>query len=90
MQNNQIQEPVVEADGERLRPHAVSIYIWQLKKAQSEANFHHNTTMFWLQTVQKDTHQHNKLLKQAVKSYFKTIPACFKLFILPQFLIFGR
>lgn len=44
MQNDQIQEPVAEADGERLRPHAVSIYI-QLQR-EKWSSFPHNTTLF--------------------------------------------
>lgn len=31
MQDNQIQESVAEADGERLWSHAVSVYIWLLQ-----------------------------------------------------------
>lgn len=41
MQDNQVQEPVLEADGERLRTHAVSVCIWRLTHTntpQSEDN----------------------------------------------------
>lgn len=57
MQNNQIQEPVSEADGERVRTHAVSIYyIPHLHvSVQTVKNTHTNT---------------RKTLNQA---YFKTI-----------------
>lgn len=52
MQNNQIQEPVAETDGERLRPHAVSIYISQLKKnEQSEAYQHKKPLSYYFQTI---------------------------------------
>ena len=40
MQNDQIQEPVAEADGERLRPHAVSTNTCLLERVQRGAHIH--------------------------------------------------
>ena len=77
MQNDQIQEPVAEADGERLRPHAVSTHTCLLKLSPDSS-----TTEFLLQTVKNRHSPTQKHTHVAPASCFKAVPSCVRLSVL--------